>query len=470
MKSFLLASFKKRLKVISALSMLLLLAWYSLAYLTAIESWEAQKADAIKWISGQKEQCQTLFKQAEEEIESIDKGRCELKGDLSAFFQCRDSEKKRKAELVQTIWESDCPVVLIPGARSPSGLPLLSEKRVPDPIAIYAIKSRGLSLPTLAAAFAGLFAALMLISDFTNRLMTESNPGWKRLSIVGSLIAAGIVAGLWLYEGESGEKTFLASIMAFCISYFALVYSRTAYKWVADGFSTEKTMTLDTNPIEELTAKTIDEPIEIASDAQNRNAEDNGEPTSAPISAAKFWPRLWARCIDLTLCWFLGSLAASFPPDLRSAFPGIGGVIADLLVGMAFICGAVFIYEWQFVWRLGGTPGKLLFGISVSSIDGGRPSSDAARVRAWIFLKSGLYFCFYIPILQILGAISAWRRKEGTQPWDMAARTFTGQRPIGSARYFCIVFLAVCMIALMVGISKAAKEITMEDIRRSSLN
>lgn len=103
MKSFLLASFKKRLKVISALSMLLLLAWYSLAYLTAIESWEAQKADAIKWISGQKEQCQTLFKQAEEEIESIDKGRCELKGDLSAFFQCRDSEKKRKAELVQTI-------------------------------------------------------------------------------------------------------------------------------------------------------------------------------------------------------------------------------------------------------------------------------------------------------------------------------------------------------------------------------
>jgi hypothetical protein len=50
MKSFLLASFKKRLKVISALSMLLLLAWYSLAYLTAIESWEAQKADAIKWI------------------------------------------------------------------------------------------------------------------------------------------------------------------------------------------------------------------------------------------------------------------------------------------------------------------------------------------------------------------------------------------------------------------------------------
>ncbi|MBW6124630.1 RDD family protein [Pseudomonas aeruginosa] len=470
MKSFLLASFKKRLKVISALSMLLLLAWYSLAYLTAIESWEAQKADAIKWISGQKEQCQTLFKQAEEEIESIDKGRCELKGDLSAFFQCRDSEKKRKAELVQTIWESDCPVVLIPGARSPSGLPLLSEKRVPDPIAIYAIKSRGLSLPTLAAAFAGLFAALMLISDFTNRLMTESNPGWKRLSIVGSLIAAGIVAGLWLYEGESGEKTFLASIMAFCIAYFALVYSRTAYKWIADGFASEKAAIIITKSDSDTADKTVYDHIEIDTESKICLATDNEELTPVRLSTAQFWPRLWARCIDLTLCWLLGSVAAVILPDIRSIFPGVGGVITDLLLGMAFICSAVFLYEWQFVSRFGATPGKMLLGISVSSIDGGLPSSEAARYRAWIFLKSGLYFCLYIPILQILGAISAWRRKNGSQPWDMAARTFTGQRPISLARYFCVVLLAFCMVVFMVGISKVAKEITMEDVRRSSLN
>lgn len=137
---------------------------------------------------------------------------------------------------------------------------------------------------------------------------------------------------------------------------------------------------------------------------------------------------------------------------------------------MAFVCAAVFLYEWLFVSRLGATPGKMLFGISVSSVDGGLPSSEQAKRRAWSFLKSGLYFCLYVPVLQVLGAVTAWRRKEAAQPWDMAARTFTGQKPIGLTRFIAAALLAFCMFSLMVGLSKVAKEATKEEVRRSVIN
>lgn len=468
MKSFLLSSFKHRLGVFSAVSLLLFLVLYGLSYVYSIDNWRAETEAAIKWTSGQKERCELLFRKAEEEIQSIDKGRCEFKGDFRELDQCRDSEKKRRAELVQVTSQSDCPTTYF--LRSPNGLLLLTEKKYPDPLPIFALESMGLSLEYLPIALAGLVTVLMLLSDFAKRVITESNAGWKRLSIVGSLMTAAIVAGLWLHEGGNGEETFLASIMAFCIAYFALVYSRTAYKWIADGFASEKAAIIITKSDSDTADKTVYDHIEIDTESKICLATDNEELTPVRLSTAQFWPRLWARCIDLTLCWLLGSVAAVILPDIRSIFPGVGGVITDLLLGMAFICSAVFLYEWQFVSRFGATPGKMLLGISVSSIDGGLPSSEAARYRAWIFLKSGLYFCFYIPILQILGAISAWRRKNGSQPWDMAARTFTGQRPISLARYFCVVLLAFCMVVFMVGISKVAKEITMEDVRRSSLN
>ncbi|WP_374378010.1 RDD family protein [Pseudomonas fluvialis] len=133
---------------------------------------------------------------------------------------------------------------------------------------------------------------------------------------------------------------------------------------MADGFASEKAAIIITKSDSDTADKTVYDHIEIDTESKICLATDNEELTPVRLSTAQFWPRLWARCIDLTLCWLLGSVAAVILPDIRSIFPGVGGVITDLLLGMAFICSAVFLYEWQFVSRFGATPGKMLLGIA----------------------------------------------------------------------------------------------------------
>lgn len=476
MKSFLLSPFKHRLKVVSAVSLLLVLAWYALLIVTSIDGWKGAQEDARIWRSGQKEKCERLFRLAEDEVAAIDKGRCGYNGNLSGYSQCLDLDKKRRAELVQAITKSGCPIFDFSVYGGRGEIPLLIQRHDPEPLPIHALESRGLHLPILPAALFGLAAVLMLLSDFAKRVVNESNLGWRRLTVVASVVCAVVVAGLWLHDGEGERQTLAAAIVALCVSAASLVYGRAAFLWVADGFSSgngESRRAVAAVPVpmrEQVSAEAVSEPVQMDHEPPCEASVAVGEPKAPSVSIASFWPRLWARCVDLTLCWFVGSLAAVVLPDLRSMLPGMTGIMADLITGMAFICAAVFLYEWLFVCRLGATPGKMLFGISVSSVDGGLPSSDASKRRAWVFLKSGLYLCFYVPVLQILGAVMAWRRRDAAQPWDMAARTFTGQKPIGLARLISAALLAFCMFSLMVGVSKVAKEVTKEEVRRSVLN
>lgn len=317
-------------------------------------------------------------------------------------------------------------------------------------------------LPILPVSFVGLTFVQLLLGDFSKRVLTDGHSGWQRLSLVESVLSGAAVAGWWIYEDEGGGETLVAGIVSLCVVGAAFVYGRMVFRWVADGLSAKG-----------------GKPVAIPS-ASPRDAFPEPSPGHAVIEfdisekecaviAARFWPRLWARCVDLTLCWFAGSGVAAFLPDIRSTFPGMGGILVDLLVGMVFICGTVILYESFFLSPFGATPGKMLFGISVSSIDGGLPSAEASKRRAWIFLKSGLYLCFYVPVLQVFGAIAAWRRRDGSQPWDLAARTFTSQKPIGFSRLAVAAVLAFCMFAFMVGASKMAKETTKEEMHRSTL-
>jgi uncharacterized RDD family membrane protein YckC len=459
MRSFLLSPFKHQAKVASLVSLLLVMALYALVVLTSIDGWNTATDDFRKWNSGQGERCERLFSDAEKEVAAIDRGRCELKGDFAAYSQCKDADKARRVQLVDATVRSDCPAYSIGRY---GDIPVLVPKHPPGPLPVYALESKGMYLPILPVAFVGLTFVLLLLGDFSKRVLTDGHSGWKRLSLVTSVLSGAAVAGWWFHEGEGGGETLVASIVSLCVVGAAFVYGRLVFRWVADGFSAEGEIT-----------------VAIPS-ASPRNAFPEPSPGHAVIEsdmpekqaaavAARFWPRLWARCVDLTLCWFAGSVVAAFLPDIRSTLPGTGGILVDLLVGMVFICGAVFLYESFFLSRFGATPGKMLFGISVSSIDGGLPSAEASKRRAWIFLKSGLYLCFYVPILQVFGAIAAWRRRDGSQPWDLAARTFTSQKPIGFARLAVAAVLAFCMFAFMVGASKMAKETTKEGIHRSIL-
>lgn len=149
MKSFLLAPFKHRLKVVSAVSLLLVLAWYALLVVTSIDGWKGAREDARIWRSGQKEKCERLFRSAEEEVAAIDKGRCEYKGDFTVYSQCLDSDKRRRAELVSATTKSGCPTFDFAGYGGRGEIPLLVQQHDPEPLPLYALESRGLHVPIL---------------------------------------------------------------------------------------------------------------------------------------------------------------------------------------------------------------------------------------------------------------------------------------------------------------------------------
>lgn len=143
------------------------------------------------------------------------------------------------------------------------------------------------------------------------------------------------------------------------------------------------------------------------------------------------------------------------------------GIIIDLLVGIFFICIAVFFYEFFFITRFGATPGKMLFGLTVVSVDGGLPLAAASRKRALFYLGSGLDLCLFVPYFQFIGAFMAWRRRHGSQPWDLAARTFTMQKHIGSIRYSISTVLAIFIFTSMIISSMVAKQIAKNEVREA---
>ncbi|EXI75770.1 MAG: hypothetical protein AW07_01084 [Candidatus Accumulibacter sp. SK-11] len=237
MRSFLLSPFKHQAKVASLVSLLLVLAWYALAVLLSIDEWNTATDDFRKWNSGQRKSCERLFSEAKKEIAAIDRGRCLSKGDATAYFQCEEADKARRAELLDLIDGSDCPTFLI------GDVPVLDrdlERELPPgALPVYALESRGMGLLSLPVFFVGLTFVLLLLGDFSKRVLTEGHSGWKRLSLVASVLSGVAVAGWRIHAGKDGGEALVAGIVSLCFVGAAFIYGRLVFRWVADGFSRE---------------------------------------------------------------------------------------------------------------------------------------------------------------------------------------------------------------------------------------
>ena len=489
MKSFLLSSFKQQVKVFALISFLVVAGWYGLLVVTSIDDWNAAVESFQQWNSGQKQKCERLFATTGKEIAAIDSGRCDGSTDgvdslnpdsfenmvrmskMSKLrVECDGKEKARRAELIATQLASGCPTYSfrIGGNVEVS---LSPKEQAPAPLIVYAVKSNNLRFPIFPIAFLGLTIAMLFLGDVSKRVITDNHSGWKRLTLVGSILFGVVVSGWWLQDGERGEDAMFAGISAICIAVVAFVYGRLIFRWVAEGFVVESRNTVATitvEPQEQILNRKIGQAVTTQSVITK--AEDfirENETQGMASVGARFWPRLWARCVDLSLCWLIGSVVASLLPNIRTLLPGVGGVIVDLLIGMAFICGSVFFYESFFISRFGATPGKMLFGLTVVSVDGGFPLPAASRKRALFYLGSGLELCLFVPYFQILGAVMAWRRRNVSQPWDLAARTFTIQKPIGSFRFSMSTAFAVFIFASMIIASMLSKQVTKNEFRES---
>ncbi len=461
------SSFSRRLAICGTTSFLVVIAAYGILVLASIDGWQAAQNDYYaKWGSGKKEHCENLFDTVEAEYLAIEKGRCHLDSDFSEYSKCMAAEEARKTELLDIVRGSDCPAIR---SFAPGAFPILL-MGVGEPASLmeYALETRGMHPPIVPAGMFALTVLLFLVWDIARRLVLEPHVGWRRLSLVASAVAPLVVFGLWLHDGVYVEESIIAGLVALGCASASIVYGRATFLWVAEGFgkSSGPAMTAARPPATEgasSPAELAPSPTEaiIAQVAEQPKCES----ARVPWSPATFWPRFWARCFDLPLCWMLGSVPGAFIPDIRSNVGGTFGVLLDLLAGMTLICLMAFFYEAFFVSKHGATPGKMLFGLQVRSVDDDRPLTwkEAAR-RGWAYLKSGLYFTFFLPFLQIFGAFMAWKRRDGTQPWDMEARSHVRQKPIGSFRFACAVFVSFFIVSAMVVSHKVLKEATKQEM------
>jgi uncharacterized RDD family membrane protein YckC len=498
MRSFLKAPSSRRLTISVVISLTLVVGLFGFLMLATLGDWRKAADEHQKWLSGQKERCESLIEQAKAEIKAINAGQCSVEAGIQSVG-CREAKTNVMAAFFNAAELSECPVSgtklslwlarqCPPGARCPGpeleesdadtlsridSESLLHAPRPPPPLLEYALSSRGMELPIIPLGIAVLTALLFAISDVGRRIILEPHVGWRRLILVLS-VAAAAAAGCW--RSWQGYDDWLEyGLVSFIVALLSLIYGRAVFLWVAAGFGRPAPLGWPT-------------PAETSESAGPAAAPAFGRPQPAEIqsvpgavvfgsvlstnpawTAATFWRRFWARCVDLPVCWLAGlvvsSLVWAFLLEIRSLGPF--GVLLNTLVGLAFICVAVFFYEAFFVSRFSATFGKMLFGITVSSVEDRHPSWDEAKRRAWSYLKSGLFFLFLFPFLQVFGAFAAWRRREESQPWDTAARTHVRQKPVGKLLFGAAVLVSVLLIVSILAINKTLKEYAIQDIVRS---
>lgn len=486
MRSLLYASLRQRLALSAFISLILILGWLGLLMLSSADGWRDAVKRLEKWNTGQGARCEHLFTKAEGELEAIKRGRCTnvpiinpaCKGSCAdilnpAHDACRAAEERRKSQLLDLMDTSDCPTIL---NWWEAGIPVLAPPTHPGTLLEYSLGSEGWKIPEVSVGFAGLTALLLVLWDACRRFLFDGHAGWRRLMLVVSTLTAVLAVGYYLWDEEDPQDALVFGLSIFSSTLLVLIYGRWAYRWVVAGFQRSTTAQGSAAPVLARTPGSAaaaeyvppESAATLAAEAQEAEPPLQAEEHEEAPRQATFWPRFWSRCIDLPIVWVVGSLFAAFLPTTQAFAAGWGGIVVDLLFGMAVICVVIFAYEAAFVAWFGATPGKMLFGLSVQSIDSRIPTIRESRVRAFGYLRSGLYFTLFLPFLQILGAITAWKRRGGSQPWDMEARTFVRQAPISAVRYVTAAIIAFCLITVMVGTHQVLKEITKKEVRESA--
>lgn len=84
----------------------------------------------------------------------------------------------------------------------------------------------------------GVFLTLSTINQYLN----ETSTGWKRLSVVSSVVISGFI-GVYVYNDSSysrqNEEALQVFFFALPVSFMILLYSKAIFIWVKDGFKSD---------------------------------------------------------------------------------------------------------------------------------------------------------------------------------------------------------------------------------------
>jgi hypothetical protein len=159
------------------------------------------------------------------------------------------------------------------------------------------------------------------------------------------------------------------------------------------------------------------------------------------------WRRLFARYIDV----FLITIAFTV------LFAVIGGfamlAVAGVWLSILMLLLQVPI-EALLLSSLGTTPGKSLYGISVTQSDGTPPPFDRAIKRAFLVYLKGMGLG--IPIVSLVTIIIGYRAltRAGQATWDADTQLVVRHRSLGAGRIVLLVVVWTIII-LFLGLSIA---------------
>jgi uncharacterized RDD family membrane protein YckC len=176
------------------------------------------------------------------------------------------------------------------------------------------------------------------------------------------------------------------------------------------------------------------------------------------VSGPHPWIRYFARMFDV---YVFSTLFASILGFTLAYFGvSLAGFSNTSLLNIELNIGAVFFLipiESLWLCLCGTTPGKWLLGISVSTVDGRKPSYGRALQRTFLVATEGLVLS--IPLLSLIGLTRGWRTLNGTDntPWDLEAKTVVHHRkPSVSGIVLAVVTIAFFLYRYVISLGSGA--------------
>ncbi len=481
MKSFLLSSVGTRIIFSIVIALLIHVAVLTTFYLSSKDVWTWQSTTYERWDSWEKQKCEELWLRIDRQL---DRSKCDIFTSATSskdLITCWDRIDKLRPSLLREAENSTCPIETYSFPRD-GQLPKLYPPKKPETWKAFVHRSQ-LDFAIGAAASIVTATLIYLAIQILRDAILIAHVGWRRLTLVLSAVA--VLTGIILGVSHVNKNIYaLGGIGAVSgLGFVALMtYGRRIAFWVSAGFGTSG------KPIRVAESISMGS-VEAAVCASTRQVTDEDpsdtslgvtpqiesadqinqiivlSPLSIELPRAIFWARLWARCIDLSIVWFLANIIDLFVPSVGSIIPSTAGIVVDAVISVIIVCGVLIFYDSWFLSKYGATPGKAIFGIRVISFRSRQLTWVESNARAIDQLKSGLYFMFFFPTLQILGAIAAWRRHDDQQPWDRQVGSVVVQKPINYVRYNATAMLAFILILSVVVIDGAAKSLLKQQRR-----
>lgn len=315
-------------------------------------------------------------------------------------------------------------------------------------------RAGGLIFAILSSSFAAVIC--LSVAKF---ISTLKHTGWKRLSIVTGVIGS-LAVLLILWDDYSNEELFflwLGWSVAFFLAPAAL---NGLVGWVSNGFDSDNGMAT----VRESNVKALDPPSAPL------------EPKPATVkkqlewTRATYWDRFFSRCIDLVVVYFVANFVLAFVPDIPSQGDWFFAItIVNLLVNVVVLCATFYFYEVLFLSKFGSTLGKMALGLRVENKNH-EPilTRDEAKTRAKGFLRDGIFYMLFFPLIQVIAAFQAWKRRHSQQPWDEVCGTTVLQKSINPIRSIFFKLLALVLVATLLVLSQAMKIAKKEEIRQGA--